>query len=132
MSNTMGKQLGHVLLDQTGGDGGISEELLHRQGILDDSVPVRPGSKAEADTLSCNHCGGVVVLNPLRKRPRTMCHLCMRYICDLCASRAKDTDYLHRTIKDVMEMVSSGKWALAGGSSLVNPILVPVQTGSFK
>ena len=36
----------------------------------------------EIPTKTCAHCNQVVLLNPLRERPRGLCRKCMRYICD--------------------------------------------------
>jgi hypothetical protein len=55
--------------------------------------PGIPGSKAlgegtlfEADTRTCNHCKGVVMMNPDRTRTRFTCPKCDKYCCDLCAA----------------------------------------------
>ena len=36
----------------------------------------------EADTLTCSHCGTIVVLNKERKRARNWCRHCNCYVCD--------------------------------------------------
>ncbi len=77
-----------------------------------------------APTLGCKHCGGVVVLNPLRTRAREYCRLCDRYICDGCAAVTKKADYVHRTIDDLTDMVTSGRYRIAGGT-VCEPILIP-------
>lgn len=41
----------------------------------------------EADTYTCSHCEGVVVLNPARKRERYKCKGCTHHICDECAAK---------------------------------------------
>lgn len=38
----------------------------------------------EVPTYSCGHCPQVVVMNPLRRRPRGHCMKCGNYICDRC------------------------------------------------
>lgn len=38
----------------------------------------------EADVVTCRHCQGMIILNPLRERGRHFCHGCGRYICDNC------------------------------------------------
>lgn len=40
------------------------------------------GSIFESATITCSHCGSVVVLNPNRTRPRHWCGKCDHYICD--------------------------------------------------
>lgn len=51
-------------------------------------VPLPPGTQRhfEADTYTCTHCQGVVVMNPLRKRERYKCNGCNHHICDNCAA----------------------------------------------
>lgn len=75
-------------------------------------------------TLACRHCGGVWVMNPDRTRPREYCRLCDKYICDGCAAVAKKPGYLHRTIEDLTEMVTSGRYTIAGGT-VCEPVIVP-------
>lgn len=38
----------------------------------------------EAPTYTCSHCPQIVVMNPLRRRPRGYCRKCDAYICDRC------------------------------------------------
>lgn len=39
----------------------------------------------EADTYTCKHCQGIVVMNPARTRERYKCRGCNHHICDDCA-----------------------------------------------
>ena len=43
---------------------------------------VSGGQLVEMPTLTCAHCGVVVVLNPQRTRPRGLCFKCNAYVCD--------------------------------------------------
>lgn len=47
-----------------------------------DALIARSGMALESATVTCCHCQVVVVLNPLRTRPRGYCQKCDRYICD--------------------------------------------------
>lgn len=47
-----------------------------------DALLVGSGHALESATVTCSHCQVVVVLNPLRTRPRGYCQKCDRYICD--------------------------------------------------
>jgi hypothetical protein len=47
-----------------------------------DAMPVGSGQTLESATITCSHCQVVVVLNPLRTRPRGYCQKCDRYVCD--------------------------------------------------
>lgn len=102
-------------------------ELMVDNRASGDPIPGLPGSTgsfAEVRTVSCRHCGGVWVENPWRLRPREYCRTCNQYMCDGCAARSKQPDYVHRTIDDLTEMVQSGRWTIAGGS-VCDPLIVP-------
>jgi hypothetical protein len=75
-------------------------------------------------TLACRHCGGVWVWNPKRERPREYCRFCNLYICDTCYGISKRAGYVHRTIDELTEMVTSGRYTIVGGS-VCDPILKP-------
>lgn len=92
---------------------------------LDPSL-TKEGKVYRAPTLGCIHCGGVVILNPMRTRNRNFCPKCNRYICDSCHAVMQQPDYQHRTFLQVAEMLNSGKWRLAGGTS-GNPVLLPTR-----
>jgi hypothetical protein len=77
-----------------------------------------------APTITCWHCKTVFMVNPLRTRPRNYCRKCDRYICDGCGAVAAQPDYQHRSFDQLAEMVMSGKYTIAGGSTS-NPILIP-------
>jgi hypothetical protein len=69
------------------------------------------GPFLEASTYTCTHCGGVVVLNPERKRERAKCHSCRHQICDNCAAAYSQTHEcrpLTRIIDEHFEKVSRG------------------------
>jgi hypothetical protein len=78
----------------------------------------------EAPTLGCPHCAAHIVMNPDRKRPRAHCRKCDMYICDHCAAVAAGPDYVHRSFKELADLVQSGRWRISGTAS--NPLLVPV------
>ena len=83
------------------------------------------GTVMNAPALGCPHCGSVVILNPMRKRPRANCIKCNKYICDICDAVRNEPDYIHITIEEIAAKVHSGKWRLVG--SMSKPILVPVE-----
>jgi hypothetical protein len=43
---------------------------------------VKPGQMFQSATVTCSHCNRVVVLNPMRTRPRGYCARCDHYVCD--------------------------------------------------
>lgn len=62
---------------------GLTNEEIHTLGS---PLPFNSGrSNFEADVVTCRHCQTMVILNPLRTRPRPpMCSGCGRYVCDKC------------------------------------------------
>lgn len=61
----------------------------------------------EMDTLHCRHCGGCVIKNPDRVRPRGHCMKCNWYVCDPCAFRMTLPDYEHETLLGKAEKLKS-------------------------
>lgn len=61
------------------------------------------GKLFETKTNHCNHCGTVVIMNPLRKRERAYCSKCDMYICDNCGIAMKMPDYAHRTFRQSID-----------------------------
>jgi len=70
---------GYLLIDNRNSPG-VPEELVRASGLLAPTVPA--GQMYESATKTCKHCGTVVVLNPLRTRPRNYCRKCDDYVCD--------------------------------------------------
>lgn len=101
---------------------GIDQELARLVGL--EGVPMGEGTRNTVPTLGCIHCGGVVVLNPNRVRAREYCRTCDHYICDVCHVVRSEPDYKHRTINEIKEAVSSGKFVLAPGP-ISRAILIP-------
>src|SRR5262245_28608223 len=114
------KHQGEVTVDHRASPG-IPAELAERMGYHPSQVA--EGKLFEAATQSCYHCGGVVVLNPLRTRERGHCFKCNRYICDLCVEAMRAPDYVHLPVKAIVDLVQSGKVTVGGTS--VNPLLIP-------
>ena len=70
---------GYMLVDHRNSPG-ISPELI-RASKLD--VPIVGKNELyESATIQCCHCGGHVVRNPNRTRPRNWCMRCDEYVCD--------------------------------------------------
>ena len=114
---------GEVLLDHRNSPG-IPERVAERLDLPPGLVG--EGKTMTAATLGCPHCGSVVVLNPLRVRERAHCYKCSSYICDICDAVSKEPDYVHRTMRQICDMVASGKFTLSG--SMSRPILTPTET----
>lgn len=73
------RRFGELLIDHTFSPG-ITQEMLHAAGV--NGIAVGADRKAELPTLTCCHCGAIVVLNPLRTRARGYCPKCDAYHCD--------------------------------------------------
>jgi hypothetical protein len=82
------------------------------------------GTNFSVPSLYCVHCGGHQIPNLARTRPREYCKYCNKYICDGCHAVTAKPDYVHRTIDDLTEMVTSGRYIIAGGT-VCDPILIP-------
>ena len=110
---------GELFLDHSASPG-ISAEKARQMGLPPELVG--EGCRMYAPTLGCPHCGGHVVLNPMRTRERANCYTCNAYICDGCAITMRNPNYVHRTFAQIAEMVQSGKWIVSG--SPCNPTLI--------
>lgn len=112
---------GEVFVDHSASPG-IPKEQAERMGL--DPTLYGEGKTATIPTLGCVHCGSHVIMNPLRTRERGLCLKCNAYICDPCTAAMHSPDYVHRTSKEIAEMVNSGKWSLSGTMSF--PILTKI------
>lgn len=88
------RHFGWLMLDHSASPG-IPAETARALGL--DPALVAEGQKAEFDTVSCSHCGGHVLKNPKRVRPRGYCKTCDHYICDGCDYLRHQPNYVHRT-----------------------------------
>ena len=59
------------------------------------------------DTLHCKHCGGCVIKNPDRIRPRGHCMKCSWFVCDPCAFKMSMPDYVHETFLQRVDRLKS-------------------------
>src|SRR5262245_8333535 len=104
---------GEIFVDHRASPG-IPPELAVKLGYHPDQV--KGGTIFEGATLGCPHGGACVVMNPLRTRERAHCFQCNMYICDWCDAARQDPNYVHRTIHQIRDMVSSGKFEISGGN----------------
>lgn len=70
---------GYLIIDHRYSPG-VSEEFVRASGLH--APVVGAGETFEAATVTCSHCQTMVILNPLRARPRNYCSRCDHYICD--------------------------------------------------
>ena len=73
------KHEGYLLIDHRNSPG-VSEELIRASNKP--FIITKPDQLFESATVTCSHCGVIVVLNPDRTRPRGYCAKCDHYVCD--------------------------------------------------
>lgn len=120
----MTRKFGEIMVDHRASPG-IPAEQARKFGY--DPTQVKEGALFEAATMTCCHCGTVVVRNPLRTRERATCFKCNDYICDWCEAASRKPDYVHTPMKAVVDLVQSGKSPLV--STFPNPVLIPKKGG---
>jgi hypothetical protein len=91
------RHFGWLMLDHSASPG-IPADVAEKLGLP--PALVAEGVTAEFHTVSCSHCGGHVLQNPKRTRPRGYCKVCDHYICDGCDFLRSQPDYVHRTRAD--------------------------------
>lgn len=98
----MNKQIheGYVMIDHRASPG-MTEAEARSLGYEPEHMA--GGKLFEAKTNHCNHCGTVVIMNPLRTRERSFCLPCNKYICDNCGIQIKMPNYVHKTYKQQLE-----------------------------
>lgn len=77
---------GYLLIDHRNSPG-VPEAMAQAAGL--DPRALGAGKLFESATITCGHCGGIVVLNPNRSRERGHCMRCDAYICDVCTEVAR-------------------------------------------
>jgi hypothetical protein len=100
------KQMGYLMVDHRASPG-LPEETARLVGY--DPKFAGEGKVYEVDTLTCSHCKNSVVPNHFRTRPRARCFECDakggHYICDICAFKASQPDYVHTPFEKTIETV---------------------------
>lgn len=86
---------GYLFVDHRASPG-LNEEQAIKLGYH--PTQVKEGALYEADTLRCNHCSTIFIINPLRTRERGHCFKCNSYICDGCLAASRQPDYVHQTV----------------------------------
>lgn len=88
---------GYLVIDHRASPG-IPEAIARSIGL--DPKLCGEGKIMEAATLSCSHCRGVAIMNPLRTRERHYCPKCNHYICDGCAVVMAMPNYMHLSFEE--------------------------------
>ena len=102
----MPKQMGYLMVDHRASPG-LPEDIARQVGY--DPRFCGEGKVYEVDTLTCAHCKCAVVPNVFRTRERAQCFICEakggKYICDVCAFKASQPDYVHVSFQQTVESV---------------------------
>lgn len=99
MKTSNRKNEGCLIIDHTDSPG-IEAGLFVRGPV------VGKGERYVSATSTCMHCQRIVILNPLRTRPRNWCQKCGDFICDECALYEKmNPQQPHRSFAQVMDEV---------------------------
>src|SRR5882672_10278053 len=94
-------QQGELLIDHRNSPG-ITPEWAAAAGI--GGPIVGAGKTFESGLKNCTHCGGDVIMNPLRMREREWCRVCDAYICDPCGLLRK-LGGEHKTARQQMDEI---------------------------
>jgi hypothetical protein len=83
---------GWLLIDHRDSPG-VPDEMIQAARAAGKFVPTGRGLM-ESATVTCCHCGAIVILNPNRKRPRGYCARCDAYHCDnpACGNECRSFD----------------------------------------
>jgi hypothetical protein len=108
------KNEGYIMVDHRASPG-LSAEVAEKFGYHPSQV--KEGALFEAATYGCLHCGATVIKNPLRVRERGFCFQCNDNICDICWTVSREPGYVHRSMKQIADMVNSGKHTMSGSMS---------------
>lgn len=77
--SSLKKNEGYLMIDNRMSEG------ISREAALAAGLPVEAATGLyESATYTCNHCNGVVVMNPNRTRERAYCRGCDHRLCDAC------------------------------------------------
>lgn len=97
---------GYLFVDHRASPG-LPKEVAIKMGL--DPTLVSEGKVMESTTLTCAHCGTVVIVNPYRLRERGHCFKCMAYICDACEYAKRQPEYVHMPMVMRKDLVKAGK-----------------------
>lgn len=78
MSNKRSQE-GYLLIDHRASPG-LPADFARSIGLGESSLG--EGRVFETSTVTCCHCGVVVMINPMRTRSRGHCQKCDAYVCD--------------------------------------------------
>jgi hypothetical protein len=117
---------GYLLIDHRFSPGVPESEAL-RTGF--DPKLLGEGKILESATITCAHCLGVVVKNPMRIRERGYCPKCDKYLCDHCEAKRHAPGYQHASGEAISDAIleSAVKGTLGSPLDLLNQpkIFVP-------
>jgi hypothetical protein len=108
------RQMGELEVDHRASPG-LPEDIALLVGY--DPKLSGEGKVYRQHTMTCSHCKGVVVKNPARTRERATCMKCGgHYICDGCAFKASQPDYVHTPFEKMAEQIIHAADLVSEGS----------------
>ena len=106
---------------------GVPEDIARKSGL--DPKLMGEGKILESATITCAHCLGAVVKNPMRIRERAYCAKCDNYICDGCDAKRNAPDYQHASGEQISDGIidfAHRGMTLGSPAELIKPkIFVP-------
>lgn len=96
---------GYLLIDHRASPG-LPADMARAAGF--EPREMAEGAMLEKATMTCSHCGSVVVLNTARTRERAYCGKCDHYICDGCQFLSTRPDYQHQPLTQQIDRVLDG------------------------
>lgn len=91
-------QQGELLIDHRNSPG-LTPEWAMVNGV--GGPIVQAGRTYETGIKMCAHCGGQVMMNPMRTREREWCMICDAYLCDNCGLNKK-LGVPHKSFRQVL------------------------------
>lgn len=98
--NARPRREGYLMIDHRASPG-LPDDIARAIGM--DPRYAGGGKLYETKTLTCEHCKGVVLKNPLRTRERGHCAKCSHYVCDGCFAEMQAALYVHTPFEALVE-----------------------------
>lgn len=93
---------GYLLIDHRNSPG-VPADIARKTGL--DPQLMAEGRFLESATITCAHCLGVVVKNPMRIRERGYCAKCDKYLCDHCDAKRNEPNYKHASGEAISDAI---------------------------
>lgn len=105
---------GYLMIDHSASPG-LPAGFMRSLGLEGLEAPC--GLKVESPTVTCAHCGTIVMLNPQRTRARGYCPKCDSYVCDNPACNAECAP-----LSKTLDLAESAAYRQQQNTLILNPI----------